>query len=258
MAIFRNIQMSFWTDSKVVDDYTPEDRYFYLYLMTNPHTNLCGCYEISLKQMSDEIGYSKETVEKLLDRFTSVHGSIAYSKSTKELLLINWNKYNWTTSDKFRKPLMKEIENVKNKKFKRYLLTIADGEECLDEKEVVIEKKEQKKKTKGFESIIEEYTTNEELINELNEYVKFRKKLKKGFTEHALSLKLKKLDKLADNDNDKIEIVIQSTMNGWQDFYEIKEPTKINSDWWDDKETESASDDLIQKALEIQRKRKEG
>ena len=60
------------------------------------------------------------------------------------------------------------------------------------------------------------------------------------------------------HDNDKIEIVIQSTMNGWQDFYEIKEPTKINSDWWDDRETESASDDLIQKALEIQRKRKEG
>ena len=46
MAIYRNVSMSFWTDSKVADDFTAEDRYFYLYLFTNPHTNLCGCYEI--------------------------------------------------------------------------------------------------------------------------------------------------------------------------------------------------------------------
>ena len=54
MAIYRSIQMSFWTDSKVVDEFTPEDRYFYLYLFTNPHTNLAGCYELSLKQASVE------------------------------------------------------------------------------------------------------------------------------------------------------------------------------------------------------------
>lgn len=38
MASYRNISMDFWTDSKVVDDFTPEDRYIYLYCMTNPHT----------------------------------------------------------------------------------------------------------------------------------------------------------------------------------------------------------------------------
>ena len=31
MASYRNISMDFWTDSKVVDDFTPEDRYIYLY-----------------------------------------------------------------------------------------------------------------------------------------------------------------------------------------------------------------------------------
>ena len=35
MASYRNISMDFWTDSKVVDDFTPEDRYIYLYCMTN-------------------------------------------------------------------------------------------------------------------------------------------------------------------------------------------------------------------------------
>ena len=52
MALYRTIQISFWTDTKIVDDFTPEDKYFYLYLFTNPHTNLSGCYEISKNQMS--------------------------------------------------------------------------------------------------------------------------------------------------------------------------------------------------------------
>ena len=68
MASYRNISMDFWTDSKVVDDFTPEDRYIYLYCMTNPHTNLCGCYEVSIKQIANETGYNNDTVERLLKR----------------------------------------------------------------------------------------------------------------------------------------------------------------------------------------------
>jgi len=131
MAMYRNISMSFWTDSNVVDDYIPEDRYFYLYLMTNPHTNLCGCYEISIKQMADELGYSKETVEKLLIRFSEVHKTVCYQKDTKELLLINWSKYNWTASEKFRKPLGKEISNVKDDGFRRFLTGLYESKNTV-------------------------------------------------------------------------------------------------------------------------------
>lgn len=127
MAIYRNIQMSFWTDSKVVDDFTPEDKYFYLYLLTNPHTNLSGCYEISLKQVSDETGYTKDVVERLLNRFEEIHNIIRYSKTTKEVLILNWSKFNWTASKDFRKPLRKEIESIKNQDFKRFLENALDG-----------------------------------------------------------------------------------------------------------------------------------
>ena len=127
MAIYRNIQMSFWTDSKVVDDFTPEDKYFYLYLMTNPHTNLAGCYELSLKQASDETGYTKDVISNLLERFEKVHDIIRYSKDTKEVLLLNWSKFNWTRSESFQKPLIKEIELVKNDNFKQFLWDILYG-----------------------------------------------------------------------------------------------------------------------------------
>ena len=33
MAIFRNVHITFWTDPKIVDDFTPEDKYFYIYLL---------------------------------------------------------------------------------------------------------------------------------------------------------------------------------------------------------------------------------
>lgn len=131
MATYRNIHISFWTDAKVVDDFTPEDRYFYLYLMTNPHTNLCGCYELSFKSASDETGYTKETIERLISRLENVHGVIRYSKDTKELLIVKWSDYNWTNSPKFRKPLYDEIMEVKNIDFREFLMDVYDNPDTV-------------------------------------------------------------------------------------------------------------------------------
>ena len=128
MALYRNIHLSFWQDTKVTDDFTPEDRYFYLYLLTNPHTNLCGCYEISIKQMANEMGYDAKKVRKLIDRFSFTHNLIRYARSKRELLIFHWSKYNWTSSEKFRKPLLQEIQNVKTDDFREYLLKLFDGE----------------------------------------------------------------------------------------------------------------------------------
>ena len=121
MANYRNISMDFWSDSKVVDDFTPEDRYIYLYCMTNPHTNLCGCYEVSIKQIANETGYNTDSVERLLKRLDNSHNVLRYSAQTKELLILNWNRYNWSASEKLNKPLLAEIRKVKNDRFREYL-----------------------------------------------------------------------------------------------------------------------------------------
>ncbi len=121
MANYRNISMSFWEDSKVVDDFTPEDRYIYLYCMTNPHTNLCGCYEVSIKQIARETGYNEDSINHLLRRLDTAHNVIRYDAASKELLLVNWAKYNWSGSDKLNKPLLAEIRKVKCDRFRSYL-----------------------------------------------------------------------------------------------------------------------------------------
>ena len=131
MAVYRNIQTTFWTDARIADDFTPEDRYFYLYLFTNPHTNLCGCYEISKKQVALETGYSIESIDSLLKRFENVHKVIRFSPDTKEVLIVNWYKYNWTLSKDFRKALFKEITAIKCVRFKDYLTAIYEGAETV-------------------------------------------------------------------------------------------------------------------------------
>lgn len=122
MSNYRNVSMSFWTDSKVDDDFTPEDKYFYLYLMTNPHTSICGCYEISMKQMERETGYNTDTVKRLLQRMEEMHGVIKYCSATKEILLLNWWKYNWSNSPKVKSAIVSVVGHIKNKSFKKYVM----------------------------------------------------------------------------------------------------------------------------------------
>jgi len=121
MANFRSVYMNFWEDPKVVDSFTPEDRYGFLYCMTNMHTNLCGCYEVSVKTISREIGYTEDAVLHLLKRLDGVHNVIRYDCKTKELLVCNWCKYNWNESEKLNKPLLAEIRKVKSDSFRAYL-----------------------------------------------------------------------------------------------------------------------------------------
>ncbi|MFQ8761827.1 MAG: hypothetical protein ACLSAF_22510 [Intestinimonas sp.] len=108
-------------DGKVEDDFTPEDKYGYLWCLTNPHTNLCGCYEVSIKQIAHELGYNTDTVERLLKRLDGAHNVIRYNAPTKELLVLNWYRYNWSGSEKLDKPLLTEIRAVKCDDFREYL-----------------------------------------------------------------------------------------------------------------------------------------
>jgi hypothetical protein len=120
MAIYRQVYITFWQDLFIME-LTPEEKYFYLYLMTNSKTKQCGCYELPKKIMEFETGYNRETVDKLLARFIE-YGKIKYDENTNEILLINWHKYNSYTSPKIKACVIKELKEVKNRDFKRYCM----------------------------------------------------------------------------------------------------------------------------------------
>lgn len=126
MAIYRNVQLSFWTDNKVEDEFTPEDKYFYLYLLTNPQTNLCGCYEVSYSQLTNQTGYNKDTVNRLIDRFENIHKVIKFNRKTKEMLILHWHKYNWSKSEKVLIGVEAVARHIKCNEFKEYIFNLVE------------------------------------------------------------------------------------------------------------------------------------
>ncbi|WP_166705091.1 hypothetical protein [Bacillus albus] len=115
MAKYRHVQTSFWSDARVSEEMTPEDKYFYLYLMTNEHTNQIGVYQITRKQMAFELGYSIESAKALLDRFINHHELIVYNEETREICILNWGKYNLNKGGKpIEDCIKKELKSIKD------------------------------------------------------------------------------------------------------------------------------------------------
>lgn len=151
MARYRQIHLSFWQDGFILE-LTPEEKYFYLYLMSNSKTNQCGIYELPKKVMEIETGYSRETIEKLLKRFIE-YGKIAYCEAAKEIIILNWVKYNFIESPKVLNCIQKELANVKNKEFIKLFFTVCKRHGhridslCID----LGEEKEEEEKTRTCE-----------------------------------------------------------------------------------------------------------
>ena len=116
MAKYRQVHVSFWQDTFVLD-LTPEEKYFYLYLMTNTRSSACGIYEIPKKIMEIETGYPQKTVDNLIHRFIN-YGKIKYSQETSEVFILNWLKYNDIKSINTQKCIEKEISQIKSEEFK--------------------------------------------------------------------------------------------------------------------------------------------
>lgn len=65
MAKERLISTRFWNDGWV-RKLNPLDRYLFLYLLTNEHTNIAGVYELPLSTMAYECGIDERDLEKTM------------------------------------------------------------------------------------------------------------------------------------------------------------------------------------------------
>lgn len=120
MAIFRKVHVTFWEDV-FVDSLTPERKLFFLYLLTNSKTTQCGIYELAMSKMKVETGYNQDSIEKFLDYFVET-GKILVSKSTKEIAIKNWRRYNdYAANRKVQACIDKELKQVKNRELVAYV-----------------------------------------------------------------------------------------------------------------------------------------
>lgn len=145
MGIKRIVDVSFWTDNKV-DEFSPEDKYFMLYLLTNPFTTQLGIYEISIKQAAFQMGYSIDAFNVLLDRFENKYRMIVYSKETGEVAIKNFLRHSIMKGGApVRDCLIKEIKRVKNRKLIDFVFAhIKDSEELNETVKNLIAEYEEK------------------------------------------------------------------------------------------------------------------
>lgn len=77
MAKKRYINTKFWSDN-YISDLDPIEKLLFMYFLTNPFTDICGIYEISMKQVALDTGIDKqEMIPKIVNRF-SRDGKIFY------------------------------------------------------------------------------------------------------------------------------------------------------------------------------------
>ena len=115
MGVKRIVDTSFWTDGKV-DEFSPEDKYFMLYLLTNPFSKQLGIYEISIKQAAFQMGYSVDAFRVLLDRFENKYKMILFSRETNEIAILNFLRHSVMKGGKpVEDCIRQDMANVKNK-----------------------------------------------------------------------------------------------------------------------------------------------
>ena len=163
---WRNVKMSFWEDEKVVEMFSPEDKYFFLYLLTNPHTNQLGIYRLLPKKAAFETGYSPEVIMVLLDRFENKYRMLKYSRETNEVAIANFLVHSIIRGgDVIYDNLVRASEAVQNKSLLVYIYNNIYNKKLNNtvikyidylQSNITITKKEEYKN--GYEAVTEHVT----------------------------------------------------------------------------------------------------
>lgn len=100
---------------------------------------------------------------------------------------------------------------------------------------ITINKKNKKKK--DFSFILENYSTDEEVLSLLNDWLDNRKSKHLAMTEHSIKLNLNKLDKMASESNMSVkDYLTEVVCRGWGSFFVISSysnnQAKNKNDGW--------------------------
>lgn len=89
MSKHRVVKSDFWVD-EYVEDLPINERYFFLYLLTCPESNILGIFKTTMKRMSFETTLLIEEIERMFEKFSSVD-KIHYIDGY--VLLVNFQKH---------------------------------------------------------------------------------------------------------------------------------------------------------------------
>jgi hypothetical protein len=108
MAKTRMINTKIWSDSWIRQKLNPLDRYLFIYLLTNEHTNICGIYELPIETMAFEVGIEKDDL--INSYFPRLKPKIIYKDNW--IILVNFLKHQNTKSPTVQKGIDEEIKRI--------------------------------------------------------------------------------------------------------------------------------------------------
>ena len=194
-------------------------------------TALCnekGYCWASNSYFSDLYGVSKVTVSRWIKALSDkgyISTKIEFKENSKEVLRryititetpINKNDEGYYQNCKGG--INKNVKTPINKNVKENNTIINNTSNNTIKKK---ERKREKKQT-NYDSIINESIQDETVKQELYEFIKMRKLIKKPLTDRALKLLISKLNKLSSIPAEQVQILDNSIMNNWQGIFPLK------------------------------------
>lgn len=159
---YRKIHDEFWTDPDM-EEYTRDQKYFYLYLITNPKVNQIGLYEFSIRRAAFETGFTVDEINDLISFFID-EGKIILSQKTKEILVVKFWFHNQSRSPKMKAHVNQLLSEIKDTSLIQYIydLHMTSQEEEEEEEEEDKEKEEEEECRRSAEDDVMPNATNKE------------------------------------------------------------------------------------------------
>lgn len=155
MDIRRSITCGFWTDGWV-ESINTEQKLLFLYLLTNPLSNILGIYKISIQRMSFETGINSEAITEYLKDFERLRKAYYIDEF---VIIVNHLKHqalnpNMKTNvvSDFN-ALPNELKNMINGNTSEGFKSLSKSLQTLSKIEIEIEIKKEIKKAENFEDL---------------------------------------------------------------------------------------------------------
>lgn len=172
----------------------------------------------SYQKLADELNLSLQNIRTAIKHLIST-GEITCKQNVKYSLITvkNYDRFQELTCN------LTDSQQTTNTQ-------LTSNQHTANNKGRKINKDKESKKDKNnkidFSESINEFTQNIELKKVIEEFIQHRKNIKKSLTELALKKILNQLNKWDYTDEQCIECLNNSIMNGWQGIFEIKKNIK--------------------------------
>ena len=261
MATQRYISTSFW-DDRWIRSLNPMDRYLYLYLMTNPLTNIAGVYSITMDRIAFDTGIDERALKPMFNKFEK--DKKVFFFESEWIILPNWPKHQqWDKRSKIQNGIIAILKTL-SPQLLGYLVMIdykypidtlsipyvydsnysdsdSDSDSIFKEEippnppsggtgDVSPDSKPSKPPKQYITdedaiAIIESCTSSTKYAEMLALFVRHRREIKKPMTRLALEQTVKVLDDKLGSEKERIDCISLSIANGWQGVL----PGRINA-----------------------------